>query len=125
MKIYKKPIMTVVGIAPKHTIADACWSNIANGTAGGYYWDTNGTEPGYYEFSFDAMNCGEGHFDQNLNMRWWEGRGDENPALDNEGIFDHAPGPRLDPSHPDFIELKDFGKHHFAEGIKDLVPKDS
>ena len=33
MKTYEKPIMTFTDIAPKKTIADACWSNIANGSA--------------------------------------------------------------------------------------------
>ena len=70
------------------------------------------------------MNCGEGHFAENLNMFWWEGRGDENPDLDKDGIYDHQPGPRLSSDHPDFVELQNYGKHHFQEGIKDLIPKD-
>ena len=125
MKNYEKPKMTFIKIASKRAVSNACWANIANGSAGGYYWDTNGTADGYYEFSFDAMNCGEGHFAENLNMRWWEARGDEDPALDPEGKYDHQSGPRLAPTDPDFIALRDYGKHHFQEGIEDLVPQDS
>lgn len=125
MRIYEKPSMTFANVTPKRVIADACWSNIANGSTQKFYWDTNGTEPGYYQFGLDSSNCGEGHFATNLNMFWWEGRGDENPALDIDGIYDHNPGPRLPSTHEDFIRIQEEGKHHFAEGIEDLIPKDS
>ena len=125
MKIYEKPSLTFSVVTPNKRISDNCWHNIANGSAQHYYWDTNGTEPGYYEFSFDAQNCGDGQFATNLNMHWWEGRGDENSALDPTGAFDHEPGPRLESTHPDFEYLQEYGKNHFAEGIQDLIVKDS
>lgn len=125
MKTYQKPVLNFERITPKRSVADNCWHNIANGSATHYYWDTNGTENGYYEFSFDANNCGDGQFASNLNMHWWEGRGDENPSLDPENQYDHVHGGRLSADHPDFKYLQDYGKQHFSEGVQDLIILDS
>ena len=126
MRTYEKPTMTFAKITTNQVVAKNCWHNIANGTAKHFYWDTNGTELGYYEFGLSHSDCGDGQFATNLWMWWWEGRADEHKELDTDPPqFDHKHGDSLASDHPDFIYLENYGKNHFSEGIKDLVPKDS